>query len=37
MLLSEFALLCLLINVLVLQQRARMLWPRDPSSRSARL
>jgi MFS transporter, NNP family, nitrate/nitrite transporter len=33
MLLSEFALLCLLVNVLVLQQRARLLMPRDePSS-----
>ena len=34
MLLSEFALLCLLVNILVLQQRARLLMPRDePSSR----
>ena len=29
MLLSEFALLCLLVNILVLQQRARLLMPRD--------
>lgn len=29
MLLSEFALLCLLVNVLVLQQRARLLMPRE--------
>lgn len=29
MLLSEFALVCLLVNVLVLQQRARLLLPRD--------
>jgi MFS transporter, NNP family, nitrate/nitrite transporter len=34
MLLSEFALLCLLVNILVLQQRASLLMPRDePSSR----
>ncbi|MBV9170749.1 MAG: NarK/NasA family nitrate transporter [Chloroflexi bacterium] len=31
MLLSEFALLCLLVNVLVLQQRARVLMPHDVS------
>jgi MFS transporter, NNP family, nitrate/nitrite transporter len=33
MLLSEFGLVCLLVNVLVLQQRARLLMP--PSGRAA--
>jgi NNP family nitrate/nitrite transporter-like MFS transporter len=35
MLLSEFALLCLLVNVLVLQQRARALMPRVPTAADA--
>ncbi|HEX3243876.1 MAG TPA: MFS transporter, partial [Chloroflexota bacterium] len=36
MLLSEFALLCLLVNVLVVQQRARMLMPHDVRTHDAR-
>jgi NNP family nitrate/nitrite transporter-like MFS transporter len=36
MLLSEFALLCLLVNVLVLQQRARELMPREQPVEVAR-